>query len=237
MKKKIKTKNHLLIIGLCVMTIAGSCSKDDDVRLPKVTTSNVSRITSASAICGGIVESDGGSKIISSGVVWNQEDYPVDWRLSTKDTILLGTFISKITKLKPNTKYYVKAYATNGSGTAFGNKISFITLKGCLFTFRGKSYEGAVARCYSPEGWDNFLFSNPDSETFQWSFSVSDGKETGSASVWLDDPTIDYPLFSDVAEVTISGDTYYFNASGLHTLFGMYYPGNLTGTCSCTEQR
>ena len=32
-----------------------------------------------------------------------------------------------MTNLKPNTKYYVRAYATNSKGTAYGNELSFTT--------------------------------------------------------------------------------------------------------------
>ena len=39
-----------------------------------------------------------------------------------------GSFISSITALIPNTTYYLRAYASNSSGTAYGNEVSFPTL-------------------------------------------------------------------------------------------------------------
>src|SRR5690606_35041965 len=37
-------------------------------------------------------------------------------------------FIEEMTALLANTTYYVRAYATNSAGTAYGNEISFTTL-------------------------------------------------------------------------------------------------------------
>ena len=39
----------------------------------------------------------------------------------------IGTFLSNLTDLSPNTTYYVRAYATNSIGTAYGNEVSFST--------------------------------------------------------------------------------------------------------------
>jgi uncharacterized protein (TIGR02145 family) len=40
----------------------------------------------------------------------------------------VGTFTSNLTGLTAGTTYYVRAYATNGSGTSYGNQVSFATL-------------------------------------------------------------------------------------------------------------
>ncbi len=40
----------------------------------------------------------------------------------------IGTFTSAITGLTPSTDYFVKAYATNSVGTAYGNELTFNTL-------------------------------------------------------------------------------------------------------------
>jgi hypothetical protein len=39
----------------------------------------------------------------------------------------IGTFSSNLTGLISSTTYYVRAYATNAAGTAYGNQISFTT--------------------------------------------------------------------------------------------------------------
>ena len=46
----------------------------------------------------------------------------------TTDGTGTGTFTSSITGLTPNTTYYVRAYATNSVGTAYGEELSFTTM-------------------------------------------------------------------------------------------------------------
>jgi uncharacterized protein (TIGR02145 family) len=47
---------------------------------------------------------------------------------STSDGTGTGAFTSTLTGLAPSTLYYVRAYATNSVGTAYGSQISFTTL-------------------------------------------------------------------------------------------------------------
>ncbi len=49
------------------------------------------------------------------------------FRNHTTDGIGSGTFASNITGLTPDTKYYIRAYATNSAGTAYGNEVSVTT--------------------------------------------------------------------------------------------------------------
>jgi uncharacterized protein (TIGR02145 family) len=39
----------------------------------------------------------------------------------------IGSFTATLTNLKPKTTYYVRAYATNSSGTGYGNELTFTT--------------------------------------------------------------------------------------------------------------
>ena len=45
----------------------------------------------------------------------------------TSKVTAVGTYTSNITSLTPNTTYYVRAYATNSEGTAYGEQKSFKT--------------------------------------------------------------------------------------------------------------
>ena len=47
-----------------------------------------------------------------------------------------------MTALTPLTTYYVRAFATNSAGTAFGNELSFTTLSGGLAI--GQPYQGGI---------------------------------------------------------------------------------------------
>jgi uncharacterized protein (TIGR02145 family) len=57
----------------------------------------------------------------------------------------IGSYVSYITDLEPNTTYYARAYATNSKGTAYGNAISFKTLQhGSVTDFDGNTYQTGI---------------------------------------------------------------------------------------------
>ena len=95
--------------------------------LATVTTKPVTNIGINSAVCGGNVTSDGGSAVIKRGVCWNTTGNPTISNSSTNDGSGTGSYTSHITGLKMRTRYYVRAYATNGNGTAYGSQQYFIT--------------------------------------------------------------------------------------------------------------
>ncbi len=95
--------------------------------LPTVTTTTVSLMTSTSASSGGNVTSDGGTSITARGVCWSTSANPTISNSHTTDGSGTGSFTSSITGLSPSTIYHVRAYATNGAGTAYGSDRSFST--------------------------------------------------------------------------------------------------------------
>jgi hypothetical protein len=95
--------------------------------LPTLTTEEVTIIGSATATSGGNISSDGGSVVTSRGVCWSTSQHPEYNSSSTSNGTGSGPFVSSITGLSANTTYYVRAYATNILGTAYGNETSFTT--------------------------------------------------------------------------------------------------------------
>ena len=95
--------------------------------VPTLTTIPAASITSNSAVSGGNISDDGGSEITDRGVCWNNEPNPTIENEHTANGTGTGGFISNLTNLEANTIYYVRAYATNGEGTGYGNEITFIT--------------------------------------------------------------------------------------------------------------
>jgi hypothetical protein len=95
--------------------------------LPTLTTSSASSISINSGTCGGTVTSDGGSAVTQRGVCWSTNQNPTISDNITNDGTGLGSFTSSLTNLNASTTYFVKAYAINGMGTAYGNQISFTT--------------------------------------------------------------------------------------------------------------
>ena len=93
-----------------------------------VTTTPVTGITTTAASSGGNVENDGGSSVTARGVCWNTTANPTITDTKTTDGSGTGTFSSSITGLTESTTYHVRAYATNSSGTAYGDDVSFVTI-------------------------------------------------------------------------------------------------------------
>lgn len=128
---KSKIIFSILFIGL-ILVFANSCKKDEDkdVALPALSTTEVADITETTATSGGKVTFDGGAAVTARGVCWSTEQNPTIDDEKTIDGKGEGEFSSSLRNLTSDTKYYVRAYATNSVGTAYGNEISFTTEKG-----------------------------------------------------------------------------------------------------------
>ncbi|MGY0039040.1 hypothetical protein [Pedobacter sp. NJ-S-72] len=79
-------------------------------------------ITSTSATSGGTIQSNGGSYIQSNGICWSTNPDP-----TTDDQFVVsgsgsGSFTADLKDLMGSTTYYVRAFATNFAGTAYGNQ-------------------------------------------------------------------------------------------------------------------
>ncbi len=96
--------------------------------IPSVTTAVVNNITINSAISGGSVLFDGNAYVSASGVCWSTSQHPTITDNHTTDGSGISSFTSNLSGLTPNTSYYLRAYAINSIGIAYGNEISFITL-------------------------------------------------------------------------------------------------------------
>ena len=95
---------------------------------PKVTTSEITSITQNSAQCGGVVTSDGGEEETQRGVCWHTDENPSVEDNKTIDGTGQGNFVSALTGLASDTKYFVRAYAKNSNSIAYGEQASFTTL-------------------------------------------------------------------------------------------------------------
>ncbi|MBU6169550.1 MAG: hypothetical protein KGQ86_10960 [Bacteroidetes bacterium] len=94
--------------------------------LATLTTNNVIA-QSITASSGGNITDNGGSTVTVRGVVWNNTPNPTISDSKTTDGSGTGSFVSNMTTLSPSTTYYVRAYATNSTGTAYGNQQTFTT--------------------------------------------------------------------------------------------------------------
>ena len=99
-----------------------------------VSTAQVSEAVGSSAICGGNVTDDGQSFVSERGVCWSTSENPTVSDSKTVDGSGTGEFISTLSGLTPGVTYYVRAYATNDTGTVYGEQFSFTTIEAQLPT-------------------------------------------------------------------------------------------------------
>jgi hypothetical protein len=92
---------------------------------PTVTTRAVTQITADSARSGGYITDNGGFPVTARGVCWSTGPNPTIANNRTTNGTGTGAFTSYLTNLAENTTYYVRAYATNSVGTAYGGQLQF----------------------------------------------------------------------------------------------------------------
>ncbi|MGP8322618.1 MAG: hypothetical protein ACT6FG_01300 [Methanosarcinaceae archaeon] len=95
--------------------------------LPEVETAPVGAITVTSAVSGGNVISEGGDPVSARGVCWSTLENPTLADNHTTDGSGMGEFGSSLSGLTCSNEYFVRAYATNFSGTAYGDQMVFTT--------------------------------------------------------------------------------------------------------------
>lgn len=108
-----------------------------------VSSVNVTSITQTSATSGGNISTDGGATIVSKGLCWSDSNSIPTLSNSYNNNIGtgVGSFSSTLTGLIPNTNYYIRAYATNSVGTAYGSVINFTTNPNLTV---GATYQGGI---------------------------------------------------------------------------------------------
>lgn len=115
-----------LLSGFCLIAvIATSCEKDT---LPTISTTMATNIGAETAMSGGTITNDGGAPVTSRGICWSLNQSPTISDNKTSDGSGIGDFTSSISGLTLGATYFVRAYATNNVGTAYGTKITFTTL-------------------------------------------------------------------------------------------------------------
>ena len=96
--------------------------------LPAVTTNSASNITNTSATLGGNITNAGSPAYTERGICYSTSQNPTTD--NTKVVIAgsgTGNYTTNVSGLTQNTTYYVRAYAINSAGTAYGEQMSFAT--------------------------------------------------------------------------------------------------------------
>ena len=123
------------------------CLRDGSTALipPTVTTTPPYFITETTAYGGGSVVTDGGGAVTARGICWGTSSGPTISGSHTTDGGGTGIFVSNLTGLLPYTVYYIRAYAANSAGTAYGNELIFTTQFACGLSITINHVAGNVA--------------------------------------------------------------------------------------------
>jgi hypothetical protein len=168
----MKVNRTLILNTLLIVILLVSCKKEDNtpptptptptIVIPTVTTTAISAITTSSAISGGAITSDGGNTISAWGVCWSTSASPTLANSFLQNNEISGGFSSILIGLTPNTTYYVRAYATNSAGTAYGNERSFTTTASLTI---GQSYQGGKIAYIDASGLHGLIVAPSDQST------------------------------------------------------------------------
>jgi hypothetical protein len=134
--------------------------------LATVTTTAVSSLTSSSATTGGNVTLDGGAAVTGRGVAYGTTAGPTIAGTITSDGTGTGAFTSQLNGLTSSTQYYVRTYATNSVGTAYGNEVDFTTNAPPLAI--GMSFAGGIIFHLDNTGEHGLVCAPSDQGNFQW---------------------------------------------------------------------
>ena len=147
--------------GSSVRCVRGTGST---TQIPTVITNDVTNNNNGNASCGGYVTNSGATAVISRGICYSTSPNPTVFNSHTTDGAGFGAFTSLLTNLVENTTYYVRAYATNSAGTAYGNEVTFSITptinNGVSVTFNGTTWQASYINgiWYSDYGiWDVYV--------------------------------------------------------------------------------
>ena len=93
-------------------------------------TGSVTGVTGSAAQVVCEVSDDGGAAVTARGVCWGTSASPGVSGPKTINGDGTGSYTSLLSGLLPSTRYFLRAYATNSHGTAYGEEKQFTTLAG-----------------------------------------------------------------------------------------------------------
>ncbi|HWZ22338.1 MAG TPA: hypothetical protein VNW06_06760, partial [Cytophagaceae bacterium] len=129
---------------------------------------------------------------------WSTTSGPTIADNKTSDGTGTGTFISSITGLTPGTIYYVRAYATNSTGTTYGNEFVYNNKDFAIVNNFNLSFDGTFVNI----DWTSTLEISLNS--YNLIRIGPDGSTTSAMSIVPEGPSA-YPAVQDFAGSVGSG--------------------------------
>ena len=216
-----------LFVLILLIAIIFSCIKFKE--LATLTTSNTSNLTINSVTSGGNITNGGSADFTARGVCWSTSQNPAVSGSHTSDGTGTGSFTSNITGLTPGTKYYLRAYATNSVGTAYGNELSITTT--ALVAPTLTTITITEVSLTSAKSGGTILSDGGDPISAKgvcWSTSANPTVDSSKSSDGAGNAT-----FVSALTGLTSGDTYYYRAYATNSV-GTGYGNEFSFTTTCT---
>ena len=102
-----------------------------------VVNASMDKYSGIDALCNASISENGGSPVISRGFCWSIVPNPTINDRHIACGAGNGMFAGTIGALSPETKYFVRAFATNEAGTAYSSEITLTTQKNPLYIMFG----------------------------------------------------------------------------------------------------
>lgn len=164
--------------------------------LPSIESLGAGSIKATSASLGGRLISNGGYEVTERGVCWDKDGTPsVEDNYKFIDGQETINYWIDVDELSPNTKYYMRAYAKNKHGIAYGGIESFTTKDGLpsVETTQVK-YGTTILECYGNVTKDGgfpiirrgFCYSTHSKPTLDDKFVLSTSNSVGEYSLTID---------------------------------------------------
>lgn len=196
---------------------------------PTIETNQTTSIAGTDAVCNGNVINLGNPNPTQHGVCWSTEQNPSTSGNKTEmgANSFEGTFQSKINDLEPGTLYYVRAYATNTQGTAYGSQISFTTLP-----FPGN---GSSSEPFQISTLEDLRYISEHTDYWNKEYIQTADIDATASSTWNDDLGW-LPIGNNVTKFTgiYNGDNHTINNLSINRpttnycgLFGETYLANI----------
>ncbi|TDS12351.1 hypothetical protein B0I21_106209 [Sphingobacterium paludis] len=123
---------------LSILTLLGTSCDDKDQfdfnqhNIVAVATQSMASVTKNEATLSGKVNTTNGKVLTQIGICYATQSKPTisNEHVLKSEGLDTGAFTLYIQNLKPSTTYYYSAFATNASGTAYGDVLSFTTESG-----------------------------------------------------------------------------------------------------------